>query len=228
MAAHPGTPEGTPFEPVADARPGDAAWPRMSWPPSPGVVLAGEGVEVRPAVPERDGPALQAALADAAVWRHVPGRLESAAAWEEALTAELAGGRIPWVVRLVRPLHGLPAGAVAGTSSYLNASPESAGLEIGRTLYAPALWGTRVNPATKLLLLGLAFDELGAGRVQLQTDVRNVRSQRAIARLGAVYEGTLRRHKRRDDGTVRDSVLFSITAEDWPAVRDGLRARLAG
>jgi RimJ/RimL family protein N-acetyltransferase len=90
------------------------------------------------------------------------------------------------------------------------------------------VWGTAVNPETKLLLLEHAFEVLGAGRVQLKTDVRNVRSQQAIARLGARYEGTLRRYQRRSDGTVRDTVLFSVLAEEWPAVRDGLRERLAG
>jgi hypothetical protein len=81
------------------------------------------------------------------------------------------------------------------------------------------VWATTVNPETKLLLLQHGFEVLRAGRVQLKTDVRNQRSQQAIARLGAHYEGTLRRHFRRSDGTVRDSVLFSITAEDWPACR---------
>jgi RimJ/RimL family protein N-acetyltransferase len=74
----------------------------------------------------------------------------------------------------------------------------------------------------------LAFDELHAGRVQLKTDVRNTRSQRAIARLGARYEGTLGRYQRRADGTVRDTALFAVLAEDWPRVRDGLRDRLFG
>ena len=99
--------------------------------------------------------------------------------------------------------------------------------KIGFTTYAPGVWGSAVNPETKLLLLGYAFERLGAGRVQLKTDVRNVRSQLAIARLGARYEGTLRRYQRRADGTVRDTVLFSILAEEWPAVRDGLLARAA-
>jgi len=84
----------------------------------------------------------------------------------------------------------------------------------------------RGQPDTALLLLGYAFDELGAGRVQLKTDVRNVRAQRAIARLGARYEGTLGRYQRRADGTVRDTVLFAVLAEDWPAVAAGLRAGL--
>ena len=69
--------------------------------------------------------------------------------------------------------------------------------------------------------------EHGFGRVQLKTDIRNARSQQAIARLGAQYEGVLRRYQRRQDESVRDTVVFSVTAEDWPAVRDGLLARLA-
>jgi RimJ/RimL family protein N-acetyltransferase len=84
-----------------------------------------------------------------------------------------------------------------------------------------------VNPESKLLLLEYAFGVLGAGRVQLKTDVRNERSQRAIERLGATYEGILRRYQRRADGTVRDTVMFSITAEDWPRVSSALRARVA-
>ncbi|CRK49912.1 GNAT family acetyltransferase (fragment) [Rhodococcus sp. RD6.2] len=83
-----------------------------------------------------------------------------------------------------------------------------------------------MNPESKRLLLGYAFDTLHAGRVQLKTDTRNHRSQQAIARLGAQYEGTLRRHFRRTDGSVRDTVMFSITAEDWPQVDERLAARL--
>jgi RimJ/RimL family protein N-acetyltransferase len=221
-------PEHARFEPVADARPGDRPWPAMAWPPEPGSVLTGKVIEARPADPDRDAAGLHAALDHTPVWRHVPGRLRTAAAWEASLREDLADGRVPWVIRLLRPLSGLPAGAVAGVSSYLDVSAVDGRLEIGRTLYPPAIWGTQVNPEAKLLLLGLAFDELGAGRVQLQTDVRNTRSQRAIERLGARYEGTLRRHKRRDDGTVRDSILFSITAEEWPAVRSSLEERLSG
>ena len=118
----------------------------------------------------------------------------------------------------VSPLAGLAAGTVIGTSSYLDVSVPDARLEIGSTAYDRRVWGTAVNPEAKLLLLSHAFDALGAGRVQLKTDVRNQRSQRAIARLGARYEATLRRYQRRSDDTVRDTVLFSILAEEWPAV----------
>jgi RimJ/RimL family protein N-acetyltransferase len=217
----------TRFSPVPDPRPDDAAWPAMTWPPEPGVLLRGEVVELSPVVPGRDAPELFAALDDDAVWRHVAGRPRDAADHARILEQALSAGRLPWAVRLVRPLAGLPAGAVVGTSSYLDVSVADARLEIGWTTYAPAVWGGPVNPETKLLLLGHAFDVLGAGRVQLKTDVRNQRSQQAIARLGARYEGTLRRYQRRADGTVRDTVLFSVLAEEWPAVRDGLRRRLA-
>lgn len=77
------------------------------------------------------------------------------------------------------------------------------------------------------MLLGYALDLLGWGRVQLKTDIRNERSQRSIAHLGAHYEGVLRRYQRRTDGSVRDTVLFSVTREDWPQVRETLQERLA-
>jgi RimJ/RimL family protein N-acetyltransferase len=93
-------------------------------------------------------------------------------------------------------------------------------------MYSPAVWSSHVNPECKFLLLQFAFERLGMGRVQLKTDIRNVRSQQAIARLGATFEGVLRRYQRRTDDTVRDTVLFSITAEEWPQVRDHLQGRL--
>jgi RimJ/RimL family protein N-acetyltransferase len=214
------------FAAIADPRPRDGPWPAMTWPPSPDTELRGTAVVLTPVVPERDAAELFAALDDDAVWRHVPGRPQDADDLAGVLTAAIAGGRLPWLVRLARPAGGLAAGAVAGMSSYLEVSVPDARLEIGFTTYVPAVWASAVNPETKLLLLAHAFEVLGAGRVQLKTDVRNVRSQQAIARLGARYEGTLRRYQRRADGTVRDTVLFSVVAEEWPAVRDGLRARL--
>ena len=214
------------FEPVPDPRPTDTPWPAMTWPPAADACLPGTAVTLSPVVPGRDAAALFAALDDDAVWRHVAGRPRDAAGMTTVLDKALAAGRLPWLVRLLRPLNGLPAGAVAGMSSYLDVAVADARLEIGFTTYAPVVWASAVNPETKLLLLGHAFETLHAGRVQLKTDVRNTRSQQAIARLGARYEGTLRRYQRRADGTVRDTVLFSVLAEEWPAVRDGLRARL--
>ena len=200
----------------------------MTWPPAADTDLRGRTVVLTPVVPERDAGELFTALDADAVWRHVGGRPADPDEMAGMLERAIASGRVPWLVRLVAPVAGMRIGGVAGMSSSLDVSVADARLEVGSTSYTPPAWGTSVNPETKLLLLGHAFDVLGAGRVQLKTDVRNVRSQQAIARLGARYEGTLRRYQRRADGTVRDTVLFSILAEEWPAVRDALRARLIG
>jgi RimJ/RimL family protein N-acetyltransferase len=216
----------TRFAAIADARPDDGPWPAMSWSPDPGTRLRGDVVELTPVDPARDAAELFAALDSDDVWRHVAGRAGDPEDYRRLLARAIDGGRLPWLVRLVRQVGGLAPGTVVGTSSYLEVSVNDARLEIGHTTYTPAVWATAVNPGCKLLLLGHAFDVLHAGRVQLKTDVRNVRSQQAIARLGARYEGTLRRYQRRADGSVRDTVLFSVTAEDWPRVRAGLRTRV--
>jgi N-acetyltransferase len=215
------------FEPISDARPDDRPWPPLVWPLEPGVRLGGRVVELTLFEHERDAVPLFATLDADSAWAHVAGRPPDAAAYGETLATAPDAGRFPWVVRLVAPLAGLAPGTVIGTSSYLDVSVPDARLEIGSTAYDERVWGTAVNPEAKLLLLGHAFDVLGAGRVQLKTDVRNERSQRAIARLGARYEATLRRYQRRSDDTVRDTILFSIVAEEWPAVRAGLNERLA-
>lgn len=214
------------FLPVVDGRPQDAPWPPLRWPVDDSVLLTGRTVELVPVVPHRDAADLFAALDHEQVWQHFTRRPRTALAVEELLEHQLATGALPWLVRLRLPCAGLPAGAVVGTSSYLDVSVPDARLEIGSTAYTPRTWGTAVNPDTKLVLLSHAFEVFGAGRVQLKTDVRNTRSQEAIARLGAQYEGTLRRYQRRADGTVRDTVLFSITAEDWPQLQVRLQVRL--
>jgi RimJ/RimL family protein N-acetyltransferase len=214
------------FAAIPDPRPDDLPWREMSWPPA-ATVLAGDVVALSACVPERDAEPLFEALNDGAVWRHISPVPRDAEELATNLARRASEGRFVWIVRLRRPYRSWPAGAVVGTSSYLDIAPADARLEVGGTAYARPFWASKVNPDTKLQLLAHAFDVLGAGRVQLKTDVRNKRSQEAIARLGARYEGTLRRSMRRADGTVRDSVLFSIVAEEWPGVRDGLRARLA-
>jgi len=216
----------TRFEAIPDARPHDEPWPAMVWPLDPEVRLRGELVELSLVDLARDGADLFAALDDERVWIHMARRPEGVEEYVEQLGRALALGVLPWVVRLRRPLRGLESGSVVGTTSYLDVSVHDARLEVGSTAYTPAVWASRVNPETKLLLLEHAFEVLGTGRVQLKTDVRNVRSQQAIARLGATYEGTLRRYQRRPDDSVRDTVMFSVTAEEWPTVREGLCARL--
>jgi RimJ/RimL family protein N-acetyltransferase len=118
-------------------------------------------------------------------------------------------------------------GEAVGVSGYLEIRPPHRGLEVGRTWIGKAHQGTRINPESKHLLLGHAFEALGAVRVQLKTDLNNLRSQAAIEKLGARREGVLRRYQTRSNGTVRDTVVYSILAEEWPAVKAGLEARLA-
>lgn len=119
-------------------------------------------------------------------------------------------------------------GEPIGATSYLDIRPAHRGLEIGRTWIALSHQGTRVNPESKYLLLRHAFEALGAVRVQLKTDLRNEKSQRAIAKLGAQREGVFRKYQRRADGTFRDTVIYAMTDHDWPAVRARLEERLGG
>lgn len=132
--------------------------------------------------------------------------------------------RLP--ARLPFAIVDLESGSAIGTTSYFDIRPEHLGLEIGYTWIGPQWQGGRVNPESKYLLLRHAFETLGCVRVQLKTDLRNLQSQRAMAKLGAQREGVLRRHMVRPDGYVRDTVLFSITDLEWPEVRAALERRL--
>lgn len=120
----------------------------------------------------------------------------------------------------------LPGGELVGTTTLADFDETNEHAHLGWTAYDPRVWGTAVNPEAKLLLLGLAFDS-GFGRVKIQADVRNDRSRAAIARLGATFEGIVRRDRLRADGTWRDSAVFSIIVDDWPSVRAGLEQRVA-
>ncbi len=189
-------------------------WPQAEWPPPP--ELSRGEITLSQFVPA-DAEELFHALDHDACWDHVAGRPTDPEEYAATLAAAPGAGRWPWVVR--------QAGLVVGTTSYLDVSLPDARLEIGSTAYSPSVWATDINPTCKLLLMEWAFDH-GFGRVQLKTDIRNRRSQAAIAKLGAAYEGVLRRYQRRSDGTVRDTVMYSVTAEEWPGVRERLRARL--
>lgn len=122
------------------------------------------------------------------------------------------------------PFALLVNGELAGSTRYGDIRTADSGLEIGWTWMHPRWYGSGVNRRMKLLLLAHAFGAMGMERVQLKTDIRNERSQRAIARLGAVREGILRAHMRRPDGTMRDTVMFSITRAEWPGVKNRLGA----
>jgi len=188
-----------------------------TWPVEPSTVLARGEIELRLATPG-DALELFEALDHDECWTHVRGRPGSEDELVQVIIDATRMGRWMWVVRR--------AGSVVGTTSYLDVVPADERLEIGYTVYAPVAWATDVNPTCKLLLMQWAFAH-GFGRVQLKTDILNERSQAAIARLGAMREGVLRRYQRRQDSSMRDTVMFSVLREEWPAVEEGLLARLA-
>jgi RimJ/RimL family protein N-acetyltransferase len=137
------------------------------------------------------------------------------------------GGRISYAIRLAAGGSLGPVGTLVGTSSLAEADLWNESIHLGSTLYGSRWWGTAVNPEAKLLLMAHCFEDCGYGRVRIQTDVLNTRSQAAIAKLGATREGVMRRHMKREDGTWRDSVIYSILASEWPGVRAGLERRLS-
>ena len=197
-------------------------------------VLSGRHVRLEPASPEHAA-GLFAALDDERVWAAGYGggpagrpadEAGMSALLQVALDAARDGLRQAYVVRLADSSDLGPAGTVVGTSSLGEWDLLNERVHLGWTAYGPRWWGGVVNAESKLLLLGHAFDDCGFGRVKIQTDAINVRSQAAIARLGASREGVLRRHTRRADGTFRDTVVFSVLRDEWPDVRAGLLARL--
>lgn len=115
---------------------------------------------------------------------------------------------------------------IIGSTGFMDIIPEHRILEIGSTWYLPKLWGTVVNPESKFLMLKNAFENLKAIRVQIKTDFINKHSQAAIKKLGAVYEGRLRNHRIRWDGTIRDTMMYSIIDKEWPAVKTDLQKRI--
>jgi N-acetyltransferase len=117
-------------------------------------------------------------------------------------------------------------GAVIGSTSLYDLDLDQSRAEVGTTWFDRSCWGGPYNTESKLLLFGHAFDDLELARLALRTDNLNIRSQQALTRLGLVHEGTLRSHMRRQDGTRRDSLYYSLLADEWPTVRDALRARV--
>lgn len=141
-------------------------------------------------------------------------------AWiEKALARRDEGAELPFTV--------IANDRVVGTTRFYDIDLSVPTLAIGYTFHAASVWRTHVNTANKRLMLGHAFDTLGAQSVYFHTSHENLRSQAAIERLGANRDGILRNHKRHKDGTLRDTVTYSIIASEWPAIRDRLDERLA-
>jgi RimJ/RimL family protein N-acetyltransferase len=185
--------------------------------------LEGHGVRLEPLAREHEA-ALAAAAADGSLWElwftSVPAPGETRAYIEQALAGQAEGHMLPWAVRE------LAGGRIVGSTRYHDIIAAADRVEIGWTWYAASWQRSHVNTACKLLLFGHAFETLGCKVVGLRTDHFNFRSQRAIEALGAKKDGVIRHHWPRRDGTVRDTVMYSVLASEWPDVKRHLELRL--
>jgi RimJ/RimL family protein N-acetyltransferase len=178
-------------------------------------------------IAERHREPLRVAGGDAELWRFHPlnfFNVDFDGWFDHYLTTSASGGAWCWAV-LDRA-----SGEYAGSTSYLlanNIPPPNQRVEIGSTWYARRFWASAVNPSCKRMLFAHGFEECGLNRIELKLDATNIRSFRAIARLGARFEGIHRAHMVMPDGRIRDTAWFSVLKEEWPSVRDGLDARLA-
>ena len=187
-------------------------------------MLSGQTVRVEP-LEQRLAADLLAAAADPEIWLYIPAPQPSclgdvAALVAAALHDAANGEQVPFAII---DQH---SGRAVGSTRYLEIRPADRALEIGWTWYAREAQRTAANTECKYLLLRHAFEDLGALRMQFKTDARNLRSQRAIERLGAVREGVLRKQRILHDGFVRDAVYYSIIDEEWPTVKRQLEAML--
>ncbi len=213
---------------VSERGPGGGATPFPATPAATWAAvrpLIGTRVRLEPLRPEH-APDLLEAAQDDEIWAYMPAlrprrREDMDRLIADALADGTAGTRIAFAI-VARD-----SGRAVGSTSYLDLEPVHRRLEIGWTWLARDRWRTAANTEAKRLLLAHAFEVVGAVRVALKTDGRNLRSQQAIARLGARREGVLRRHQRCPDGVWRDTVYFSILEDEWPGVDAGLRRALA-
>jgi len=189
------------------------------------IVLSGRTVRLEP-LQRSHAAGIFAASRDPEIWRWMLiEQFKSVAEverWIDAAQAnQAAGAEVAWATVLQSD------GRVVGSTRYLDIRRPNRGLEIGWTWIDPQFQRTAVNTEAKYLMLRHAFEQLGAVRVQLKTDERNTKSRAAILRIGASFEGILRKYQARYDGYVRNTAMFSITAEEWPAAKTRIEARLA-
>jgi RimJ/RimL family protein N-acetyltransferase len=188
------------------------------------VTLQGHGVRLEP-LTAAHAEALGSAASDGRLWElwytSVPDPAGTDKYIEQALDGQKAGHMLPWVVRELTTNH------VVGTTRYHDVVASIDRVEIGYTWYAASWQRSHVNTACKLVLMTHAFETLGCKVVGLRTDNFNFRSQHAIERLGAKKDGVLRHHFARRDGSIRDSVMYSIVASEWRDVKRHLELRLA-
>lgn len=195
-----------------------------SFDPQP-IVLNGEVVRLEP-LELRHAPDLLQAAADKTIWNYMPlsgfPDLTAVETWiRDSMASQAAGTDLAFAIVQKE------TGVAVGSTRYMDIRRAHRGMEIGWTWLAPGVQRTRVNTETKYLLLKHAFEDLGAVRVQLKTDARNTRSQRAIERIGGVMEGAHRSHMVTWDGHVRDTIYYSILDSEWPAVKERLTAMMS-
>jgi len=187
------------------------------------ITLEGHGVRLEPLGFDHQSE-IAAAAADGKLWElwftSVPEPGETRAYIEKALEGQEKGDMLPWAVREQK------SGTIAGSTRYHDIIAEADRVEIGYTWYAKRWQRSHVNTACKLLLFTHAFEKLGCKVVGLRTDNFNLASQRAIEALGAKKDGVIRHHWPRRDGTVRDTVMYSVLATEWPDVKRHLELRL--
>lgn len=189
-------------------------------------VLTGHRIRLEPLAVEHASGYLKASSPDEDEvfrWLNVPAPGNEDAALDQIVAALAARARAE---RFAYAQIDAVTGEFAGTTSYYEVSPAVRAIGIGHTWLGRRWWRTGHNTESKLLMMGHAFDTLGAARVVWHTDIRNTRSQAAIERLGATREGVLRKHRIRRDGTWRDTVQYAMTDDDWPKARERLTARL--
>lgn len=187
------------------------------------VVLIGDRVKIQP-MEDHHVQALFEAENHPDIWTYMPMKVQSIEDMKclvnRALQARDQGSEFPFVI------FDKLSGKIVGSTRFLNISIPNRNLEIGWTWLSPTVWRTRINTECKYLLLKHCFETLGAIRVQLKTDGRNIRSQQAIERLGAVKEGVLRNHVIMPDGYLRESVFYSVIGREWALVKDKLESLL--
>ena len=190
--------------------------------PAP-VTLEGRGIRLEP-LESKHRDALAAVAADGELWNlwftMIPEPENTAKYIDTALEGQKAGHMLPWVVRESA------SGKIVGTTRYHDIVPAIDRVEIGYTWYGRSWQRTHVNTACKLALMTHAFETLKCAVVGLRTDNFNFASQAAIAALGAKRDGVIRHHAARKDGSVRDSVMFSVLAAEWPDVKRHLQLRM--
>lgn len=187
------------------------------------ITLEADGIRLEPLSMSHEK-GLMAAVADGRLWElwytAVPEPAQVAGYITKALEGQSAGHMLPWAVRE------LEHGSIIGSTRYHDILPQVDRVEIGYTWYAKSWQRTHVNTVCKLLLFTHAFETVGCKVVGLRTDNFNFTSQRAIERLGAKKDGIIRHHAIRKDGSVRDSVMYSVLATEWPDVKRHLQLRL--